>query len=205
MKATDKEYYQQQQDLLPVGFAWNREPEGIVNRILAGLALAWARIHGRALALVEEADPQTARETLAEWEENLGLPDECTANTATTLQERRAAVVEKYVTKGDQSVARFYELAQDLGYEVTIKEHRPFICGISRCGASGDVLNGGHEVRFVFTVTPHGPRLTRFRCGVSAAPERLCKITRAADLECRLRKSAYAHVLPMLNYEEITI
>lgn len=45
MKATDKEYYQQQQSLLPVGFAWNREPEGLVNKILAGLAVVWARIH----------------------------------------------------------------------------------------------------------------------------------------------------------------
>lgn len=205
MKATDKEYYQQQQGLLPVGFAWSREPGGVVNRILAGLALVWARLHNRALALVEEADPMTARETLADWEENLGLPDSCTRNTATTQQERRAAVVEKYVTKGNQSVNRFYHMAEDLGYSVGIQEHRPFVCGISRCGGSGDVLNGGHDVRFVWTVTPHGPRLTRFRCGVSAPPERLCKITRAADLECRLRKSSYAHTLPVMNYEEIRI
>lgn len=205
MKGTEEDYLSQQQALLPVGHAWSREPEGLLNRILAGLALIWTRVHGRALALVEEADPQTAREILADWEANLGLPDECTVNTATTLQERRAAVVEKYVTKGNQSVQRFYELAQDLGYDVTILEHRPFICGISRCGASGDVLNGGPEVRFVWTVHVHGPRLTRFRCGVSAPPERLCKFTRAADLECRLRKSAYAHTLPVLNYEEITI
>lgn len=205
MKGTEENYLSQQQALLPVGHAWSREPEGLLNRILAGLALIWTRVHGRALALVKEADPQTARETLSDWEANLGLPDECTVNTATTLQERRAAVVEKYVTKGNQSVQRFYELAQDLGYDVTIREHRPFICGISRCGASGDVLNGGPEVRFVWTVHVHGPRLTRFRCGVSAPPERLCKFTRAADLECRLRKSAYAHTLPVLNYEEITI
>ena len=199
MKATDNEYCQQQQALLPVGHAWSREPEGIVSRILAGLALVWARVHGRALALVEEADPTTARETLVDWEENLGLPDECTVNTATTLQERRAAVAEKYVSKGNQSVSRFYEVAEDLGYQVTVKEYRPFVTGISRCG---DALNGGHEVRFVFTVTPHGPRLTRFRCGESTTGEKLLKITRAADLECRLRKSAYAHVLPILNYEE---
>ena len=205
MKATDKEYYQQQQSLLPVGFAWNREPEGLVNKILAGLAVVWARIHNRALALVVEADPQTARETLVDWEENLGLPDDCTVNTATTQQERRAAVIEKYVTKGNQSVQRFYELAEDLGYTVSILELRPFVCGISRCGASGDVLIGGHDVRFVWTVTPHGPRLTRFRCGVSAPPERLCKFTRAADLECKLRKSSYAHTLPVMNYEEINI
>ena len=203
MKATDKEYYEQQQGLLPVGFAWSREPDGIVNRILAGLAVVWARVHDRALALVEEADPQTARETLADWEENLGLPDECTADTATTLQERRAAVVEKYTSNGNQSLTRFYNMAQDLGYSVTIIEHRPFICGISRCGASGDILNGGHDVRFVWTVTVHGPRLTRFRCGVSAPPERLCKFTRAADLECRLRKNGYAHTLPVMNYEEM--
>lgn len=159
-------------------------------------------MHNRALALIEESDPSTAYETLADWEENLGLPDDCTRNTATTLQERRAAVVEKYTSKGNQSVARFYRLAETLGYSVGIQEHRPFVCGISRCGASGDRLNGGHDVRFVWTVTPAGPRLTRFRCGQSAPPEKLLKITKAADLECKLRKSSYAHTLPVMNYQE---
>ena len=202
MKATDKDYYAQQQSLLPVGYAWNREAEGIVSRVLQGLALVWARVHNRALALIEESDPSTAYETLADWEENLGLPDDCTRNTATTLQERRAAVVEKYTSKGNQSVARFYRLAETLGYSVDIQEHKPFVCGISRCGASGDRLNGGHDVRFVWTVTPAGPRLTRFRCGVSAPPEKLLKLTRATDLECKLRKSSYAHTLPVMNYQE---
>jgi len=203
MKATDKDYCAQSQSLLPTGYAWDREPDGIVNRILAGLAVVWARVHNRALAVIEEADPSTAYETLADWEENLGLPDECTRDTATTLQERRDVVVEKYTSKGDQSVNRFYRLAQALGYNVKITEHRPFVCGISRCGASGDVLNGGHDVRFVWTVTPLEPRLTRFRCGRSSPPERLCKITRATDLECKIRKSAYAHTLPVVNYEEM--
>ena len=202
MKATENDYLAQQQALLPVGFAWNRDADGIASRILAGLARVWARLHNRALALADEADPGTARELLPDWEENLGLPDECTKDTATTLQERRAAVVEKYTRKGNQSVARFYQIAAELGYTVRIQEHRPFICGISRCGASGDVLSGGAESRFVWTVTVDGPRLTRFRCGVSAPPERLLKITRAADLECRLRRAGYAHVLPVINYLE---
>lgn len=203
MKATPENYHKQQLDLLPVGFAWNREEDGVLSRLLYGFARVWARLHNRALELIEEADPSTTFEKLSEWEECAGLPDECTAGSATTLQERRAVLVEKLTSKGNQSVARFHQLAASLGYVVTIREHRPFICGISRCGASGDVLNGGHDVRFVWTVTPAGPRLTRFRCGQSAPPERLCKFTRAADLECLLRKYSHAHTLPVMNYEEV--
>ncbi|MDR2573474.1 MAG: phage tail assembly protein [Desulfovibrio sp.] len=40
---------------------------------------------------------------------------------------------------------------------------------------------------------------------LSAPPEKLLKITRAVDLECRLHRSAYAHTLPVMHYEEATV
>lgn len=203
MKATDKDYLAQQQALLPSGFAWNREPDGWLGRILAGLAVVWARVHNRALALIGEADPSTAYELLPDWESVAGLPDDCTGETATTIQERRAALVSKLTDNDGPSVAFYEGLAQSLGYQIAIRQYRPFIAGIARCGASGDVLNGGHDVRFFWTVVPAGPRVTRFRCGASAPYNKLCKLTKAGDLECLIRRESPAHTEVIFDYKEM--
>ncbi len=44
--------------------------------VLTGLAEELTRIELRALDLIEESDPRSAEETIEQWEEMLGLPDE---------------------------------------------------------------------------------------------------------------------------------
>jgi len=136
---------------------------------------------------------------LEDWERVLALPDEC-APAGTTLQERRAAVVSRLTVGGGQSLAYYLDLAQRLGYAVTIEEFRPFITGMSCCG---DTLNGPHEVRHVWRVTVHGPRVTYFRTGESATGERLLDIAYAEDLTCILRRLAPAHSEVIIAYEEV--
>ena len=199
LRGTEDGYLREQQQLLPYGHAWSREEGSWITRLLRGLARFWARVHNRALRLLEEADPRTTFELLSDWERNLALPDECTKE-AISLQERRAAVVEKYLDEGRQDIAFFYELAALMGYSITIIEYRPFITGLSHCG---DRLNGGHAVRYYWTVTIHGPRVTLFRTGASTPPERLGTISRAADLECRFKKYAQAHTILIFNYETV--
>ena len=197
LRGTEDGYLREQQQLLPYGHAWTREEGSWLTRLLRGLARVWAHVHNRAAKLIEEADPYTTLELLPDWERNLGLPDECTKG-ADTLQERRMAVVEKLLDEGRQDIAFFYELAELLGYSITIIEYRPFITGLARCG---DRLNGGHTVRYYWTVTVHGPRVTLFRTGVSMPPEHLGTIRRADDLECRFRIYAHAHTILIFNYE----
>lgn len=198
MRGTEDGYLKEQQQLLPMGHAWSREESSVITRLLRGLALTWAKAHNRALNLLREANPYTTFELLTDWERALGLPDECSKGLADTLQERRANVAAKYLDEGRQDIAYYYELAKSLGYEITIIEYRPFIPGISRCG---DRLNGGHDVRYEWTVKVHGPRVILFRCGASTPPERLGVIRRAKDLECRIRKNAQAHSYPIFDYE----
>lgn len=197
LRGTEDGYLHEQQQLLPHGHAWNREAGSWLTRLLRGLARLWARIHNRALRLIDEADPYTTLDLLPDWERNLGLPDECSKG-AETLQERRGAVAEKLLDEGRQDIAFFYELAARLGYSITITEYRPFIAGLSRCG---DRLNGGHSVRYYWTVTVHAPRVTLFRCGASTPPERLGTISRADDLECKFRKYAHAHTVLIFDYQ----
>ncbi len=194
--ATEKDYLAVQQSLLPPGQAWPRDGESLLTRVLTALADGWNRLHARALRLVEEADPRTAREMIMDWETVCGLPDECTFS-ATTLEERREAVVRKLTYRGGQSRTYFQGLAKALGYEIEILEFRPFVCGLARVG---DVLTAGHEVRHVWRVWVKGVRATRFRCGVSSCPDKLGKIDYAEDLECLLTRWKPAHTRLVFGY-----
>jgi uncharacterized protein YmfQ (DUF2313 family) len=172
--------------LLPPGPYWEgfSTPGTRARALLLDMAGPLADVDARATALRVDLNPTSSTETLPDRETEAALPDPCVGALAETVQERRAAVVAKWAARGGQTIAYFQGLAAALGYEVTVTEWRPFVAGISRCG---DRLNGGQEVRFVWTVRVPGPRVTRFRTGLSAPPERLMTLSRAVDLECKLR------------------
>jgi uncharacterized protein YmfQ (DUF2313 family) len=198
MRADAEQYLAHLQALLPSGPAWPREPEAVLTKVLAAEADGLARAHNRTADLVDEADPRSARELLGDWERVAGLPDPCSAGIATTLQERRAAVVTRLTATGGQSIVYFTGIAAGLGYQVTIDEFRPFVCGRSRCG---DRLNGPHSVRHTWRVRVGEPRVTLFRAGASQAGDRLGKFTRAEDLECLLRRLKPQHTTLIVSYE----
>lgn len=191
-------YLRQLQALLPPGSAWPRTASATLTRLLASLAEELARIDSRADDIVDESDPRTSMELFADWERVCGLPDACSAELATTLQERRAAVVEKLTSLGGTSKAYFIALAASMGYPIQIDEFRPFVAGVSRCG---DPLNGGHAVRYQWLVRVSGPRYTPFRTGASQCGDLLGKIVRAEDLECKLKRLKPAHTNLTVSYE----
>jgi len=198
MRATVSQYLRQLLALLPQGFAWPRGNDTVLAALLGGLSGGLARKHNRAVDLIEEADPRTAGELLADWERVCGLPDACSVGIATTLQERRAAVVARLTATGGQSIAYFAGMIAALGYTAEIDEYRPFICGTSSCG---DALNGAPSVRHTWRVRITEPRVTLFRAGASQAGDKLGKITRAEDLECLLARRKPAHTTCIVSYE----
>jgi uncharacterized protein YmfQ (DUF2313 family) len=127
MPATAQQYENLLIQLSPPGAAWPVE-EGTTWRVLLGArAEELARLHNRAEALFEEADPRTASELLPDWERVLGLPDDC-AGAADTLEERRAALLAKLTGIGGQSRAYYIGVAAALGFTVTIEEFPVFTC-----------------------------------------------------------------------------
>lgn len=193
-------YYRDQlQRIKPPGIAWPSDDEANQTALLEGLAAEFSRAHGRSIDLLIEGDPRSTRELIAEWEAFAGLPDACSAGIATTLQERRAALVEKLTSRGGQSIAYYLSMALRLGYTIEIRETRPFICGRSRTGR--DFLGGAPINRHYWKVKVIGPRITPFRTGVSRCGDRLGKITRAEDLECRLHQLKPAHTGLTVAYE----
>lgn len=192
-------YLHSLQALLPQGQAWTREPGADLTKVLDIIAAELAKVDGRIQKLHSEADPRTTIEMLTDWETTAGLPDTCTP-AALTYQERIAALVDKITRLGGQSPAFYIGIAERLGYEVEIEEFEPFICGHSECG---DVLNGGDNIRFQWSVRVLGPRLTEFYCGVSECGDALGEFDQAADLECILRLLKPAHTNLILSYEGV--
>ncbi|NDY41241.1 DUF2313 domain-containing protein [Dissulfurirhabdus thermomarina] len=119
-------YAAQLRALLPPGRLWDRwrEEGSVADRLLRALAEEPARVDARAWDLLDEADPRTAWELLADWEQWAGLPDPCLGPVEGT-DRRRAALVARLTARGGQSRAYYEDLAATLGYSVIITEYRP--------------------------------------------------------------------------------
>lgn len=124
MGLTSADYLQQLQAMLPPGPAWTSDGTSYTARLFDGLAQELARVDGRALQLVEEADPRTVAELFADWERVAGLPDACAVafGGEQAVSQRRSALIGRLTTLGGQSAAYFIGLAAALGYAITITE-----------------------------------------------------------------------------------
>lgn len=189
-------YKAQLQRLFPQGKLFKFFDGSNQDKLVAGIADELARIDDRGDKILQESDPRTTEELLPEWEEMLGLPDECGSN-AVTVQDRRNQILQKLKLLGGQSKALYVELAQQLGYDVSIEdviEYQPFVAG----SRAGDRLTNGpwqHTWAMIipeFTVRP-------FVAG-SYAGERLVEF--GDDLlECIITKYKPAQTIVLFIYE----
>ena len=209
---------------LPLGEVWPRAIDSYpykLARALAGVVARWAERVGRFLR--REAFPPSSFDLQPDWERVLGLPDPC-VRAAQTLVERRAAVLEKLRRRpGSLSRAYYTGIARRLGYhfdepsphalavelpaevgrieQITIREFRPFMFGVSRLGDPRWRF-APPEMRFVWVVTVPGVRLTWFRFGQSRlGQDPHLTIRRAEDLECILNRTKPAHTNLFFNYQ----
>ncbi len=127
-RLTSTEYRDQLAQLLPRGKLWERVLDGRLGQVLHALADELARVHDRGQDVIEEADPRTTDELLADWERVTGLEGEGTD------AERRAVVWAHLTARGGQSAAYFAAIAASLGLEVTIETVLPFRCDRSTVG-----------------------------------------------------------------------
>ena len=198
---TDRDYAAQLEALLPPGPAWQFAPGGIFAMLLLALGAEFARVDGRGLDLVEEADPRTALELLPDWERVAALPDSCTGAPDSVI-ERQVAVHEKITGIGGQNRAHYIELAARLGYLIAIEEHHPARMGMQL----GDRLNGP-DWAFAWTVRvqPFDDVFTEESFVAQAQlGDRLGIRLRgfgALDIECVIRRAAPAHTTILFAYE----
>lgn len=137
-----------------------------------------------AVLLLREMIPQSATDSIADWERVLGL----TPDDDDTLQMRQARVISKLRERGGLSVAHFTALATTWGYTITIEE--------LLAGTDGLGDEGMFRWRVTFTATP----LYYFRAGQSRAGERLVDGPVATAMEGLLTELKPAHTQVIFAY-----
>jgi len=117
---TAEHYQAQLLSLLPVGKAWSQDSS--ISNLFGGMAEEFSRVDTQADAIATESLPSQVTQLIDEWEAEYGLPDDST-DSATALQERRNAVVQKYQQYGSQSREFLIAMSAALGFDLTIIEY----------------------------------------------------------------------------------
>lgn len=195
-------YADQLRALLPPGAAWPNDPDSNLGRLLGGIAEELARIDARADVLLDEADPRSALELLADWERVAGLPDACFGQPD-NVPERQVAVTSRITSVGGQSRAYFISLAASLGYVVTIDEFRLTRCG-DVCGSRTWGASWLHAWRMNIMPSEYETPDTQFYVSQARCGDRCGKRIRgwgSLDLECLINRHKPAHSVLLFSYQ----
>lgn len=176
-------YAAQIRKLFPRGRLWRFEPDSNLWKLVQAIADEFDRVRGRGKDLINESDPRTATETIADWEAMLSLPDERVPELSAVLAERRVAVTSKFVAQGGSNYAYYETLTLACGYPLVSIEK-----------LSGRLLRAGFRVgdraysdayAYAILITvdePPGAALSH------------------ADFERAIRHVTHAHIEVMFTY-----
>ena len=136
-----EEYKGLLKSLLPKGRAWTRAITATIDQLLYGMAEELARVETRGYEFLTEAYPSLATEMITEHETEYGIP-EYGQTLRDNISERRADIVAKLVSRGQQDKEYFIFIAEKLMYIAIIEEYRPAWSGVVVSGeACGPQLN----------------------------------------------------------------
>lgn len=208
VRRSGDDYAQAMLALLPQGQAWPKAPGSTLNNAITGLALEWGFVDSRAADLLErESDPRYAIELFPDWERNWGLPDPCFFHDSGDLDSRRKILMLKMTLLGGQSRDFFMWVANMLGYTIRIREHAPFMVGVSQVGGVLDDLGfprweiGPPEIRYYWSIGIADVSLVWFRvCAGQCGVDPHLRIGYPEDLQCLLNRWKPAHTQIVLDY-----
>lgn len=201
--ASQDAHLQALQALLPTGFAWPRDSNSTLMRLLLGLAGSLAELD----ALIDQAGvewlPQDTATRMDEWESSVGLPDRCVLADA-TLDERRSAVMLRlrgiprpYPDSSPAAPGAIAAAIAVYGYQAEVRYNAPFRCGRDRCGRRLGRLDGRLWILLVGQSEP-------FRCGRDRVGTRLYKRPRSAyALACYIQDKLPARFRLMAQFQEV--
>ncbi|RMQ48656.1 Tail protein [Pseudomonas cichorii] len=193
---TARQYADQLQALLPSGPAWDPERVPELQQVITGLSEEFARIDGRACALLNEMDPASVSELVPDWERVMNLPDPC-LGLSPLFEDRRLSVRQRLVAVGGQNPAFYIDIAISQGYpNPTVTEHRAPRMGRSRFGKAHF---GTWNAQFMWTLNTGGRRKLGRRFGASYWGERF-GVNPGTAIECLIRRAAPAHTAEFINF-----
>lgn len=147
-----------------------------LQRSTAISAIVLAEVEELIAQILLEQWPGNAVYTLEDWERVLGLPD-CCSNTAQSLEQRQAAVLEKWLMKGGLSRQYFVSLYARRGVAVTVED----------------------VTAHVWRITAPLTGVTYFRAGEGRAGDRLRRWG-DAHMECQVNTLKPAHTRVQFAY-----
>lgn len=192
--------------LFPKGKAWNTEAGSFLYGLAWGCADELNRLHARALQLIEEADPRTSQEMLADWMRVTGIPDSCCPTTETTAQLRKEMVI-RFKGGYGQSPDAFVKMAADIGFTITITPtFQPFQVGnqagtgyAPNCKVGGALTNTSGGWAAAFQVNAPLNTLSDFEVGRNVVGDPLVQFGNQ-QLECKVNQMKPAHSIALFVY-----
>lgn len=191
--------------LWPRGAAWGT-PDGEAPgtaTVIAGLTRAllspFAGLYAMAWRLTEEARSLSLVDSLAEWESDFSLPDNCSGE-AQTLEARLAILRARVARLATITPADVIRLAARLGYVTAIEEPDAFLAGESTCLGLGEVSGSALEQQWVVLV--RDAPFSQFETGIGeTGVDRLLDFDHGM-LECEIRRISPAWTTVIFNYAE---
>lgn len=190
-------YLQMLMNLLPRGWAWSRSPDGILYKLMHAFSTEIGLIDERNDDLGIEKDTRLTTELLPDHEKDLGLPDACTI-LAETIAERRQIANSKLVTDTGLDKQTYIDIAEDLGYTITIDEFTPCWCGMTGAGdPCGDQDNIFYWRVNIYISPDIADSWIYFICGSSECGDLLVYVPYISVLECVLNtyKPAWTKII----------
>jgi uncharacterized protein YmfQ (DUF2313 family) len=194
-------YKEALKQLFPKGRLWTFPSGGTLDKLIEGVAEELLRVEQRAIQLLSEIDPRTTTEAISDWERVLGLPGEC-ATLATTNEERRQQILSKLLQTGPQNKTFFVEIAQGLGYDITISDittFDPFRVEVSRVESNLNEASAGWV--HAFQINVNEVTLRPFRVETHTVEERLLEFGDEL-LECVIEQVKEAHATVIFSYPD---
>lgn len=132
-------------NLLPPGRLWNPTEQPVFLGLITSIIGEFCRVDDRVDDLLANVDPRTTDEAADQWQEFLGLPDECTPEDQ-TLDEVRTQLVQKLTNVGGISQTFYEFIAGQLGFpDTAVKNWTNFTAG----SLAGDPLTNYWDRHFV--------------------------------------------------------
>ena len=188
MIRSQSDYYQQLQSLLPVGDAWPRNNNSVLAMLLMALSAELGRNDGRCFDILQEADPSTTVELIANCEAWAGLPSRCMAGIAQTLSDRRSALIDRLTDSGGQRPYDYVALAAKFGATIMITEYSAW-----RCNMPCNLSINGVQWNFVWAVNMPANTANIRAFSVSSPANQPLRSWGNELIECIIRHRAPAH------------
>lgn len=151
-------------DLLPHGHMWPRDPDTTLAKVCMTLSLEISRVDKRIDAMLLESFPDTAQETLEDWERIAGLPTNCEPELAPTVAQRQQNVVDVLTQNSALTETFFGDLAIACGYPPPIITKNSAFCTGVNC--AGDPVCGVGALLTVFFQFPTGANNELLECKI---------------------------------------